>query len=145
MEETTQKDDKSKRRMKSVWKITKFVAWLLGSMVTVAVFGNPIPTKEELEKEEEEKRHAEARKKAEEERERQEREEAERAEILRRASLTPEQRKIEDLEKELERTNNRCDSLQNKINRQDMIIEQQQREKEDLDYEIRKIKREMDT
>ena len=140
MEETTQKNDKSKQRMKRTWEITKFVAWFLGSLVTMAVFGSPILTKEEMEKEEEEKRQAEARRKAEEERERQEREEAER---IRRDSLTPEQRKIEDLEKELARTNERCDSLQNKINRQDMIIEQQQREKEDTDYEIRKLKGEI--
>ena len=136
MEETTQKDDKFKRRTKKAWEITKIVAWFLGSLITMTVFGSPILTKEELEKEEEE----ETRRKAKEERERQEREEAER---IRRASLTPEQRKIEDLEKELARTNERCDSLQNKINRQDMIIEQQQREKEDTDYEIRKLKGEI--
>ena len=140
MEETTQKNDKYNR----AWEITKFVGWFLGSLVTMAVFGTPILTKEEIEKEEEEKRQAEARRKAEEERKRQEREEAERAEILRRASLTPEQRKIEDLEKELTRTNERCDSLQDEIHRQDRVIAQQQREKEDMDYEIRKIKREID-
>ena len=135
MEETTQKDDKSKRRKKA-WEITKFVAWLLGSMVTMAVFGSPIYTKEELKELEEKERQEKAKK----ERERQEREEAER---IRRASLTPEQRKIEDLEKELARTNERCDSLQNKINRQDEIIDQQQRENRDMDYEIRKMKGEI--
>jgi len=133
MEETTQKNDKSKQRMKKAWEITKIVGWFLGSLVTMAVFGSPILTDEELKKEEEE----EARRKAKEERERQEREEAER---IRRASLTPEQRKIEDLEKELARTNERCDSLQNKINRQDEVIDQQQRENRDMDYEIRKLK-----
>ena len=133
MEETTQKNDKSKQHMKKAWEITKIVGWFLGSLVTMAVFGSPILTDEELKKEEEE----EARRKAKEERERQEREEAER---IRRASLTPEQRKIEDLEKELARTNERCDSLQNKINRQDEVIDQQQRENRDMDYEIRKLK-----
>lgn len=136
MEESTQKDDKFKRRMKRTWEITKFVSWLFGSIVTLIVFGDIIYTKEELEKEKEE----EARRKAEEERERQEREEAER---IRRASLTPEQRKIEDLEKELARTNRRCDSLQNRINNQDEIIDQQQRENRDMDYEIRKMKGEI--
>lgn len=129
MEETTQKNDKYNR----AWEITKFVGWFLGSLITMAVFGTPIITDEELKKEEEE----EARRKAKEERERHEREEAER---VRRASLTPEQRKIEDLEKELARTNRRCDSLQNRINNQDEIIDQQQRENRDMDYEIRKLK-----
>lgn len=135
MEETTQKNDKYNR----AWEVTKFVGWFLGSLVTMAVFGTPILTDEELKKEEEE----EARRKAKEERERQEREEAERAEVERRASLTPEQRKIEDLEKELARTNERCDSLQNKINRQDEIIDQQQRENRDMDYAIREMKGEI--
>ena len=135
MEETTQKDDKSKRRKKA-WEITKFVAWLLGSMVTVAVFGSPLYTKEELEKEEEEKRR-------EEERKRREREEAERAEAERRASLTPEQRKIEDLENELARTNERCDVLRDRINDQDEVIARQQKENEDMDYAIREMKGEI--
>ena len=130
-------NDKVKQRLNSAWGITKFVAWLLGSIVTLIVFGDIIYSKKDLEEMEEKERQEEARKKAKEERERQEREEAER---IRRASLTPEQRKIEDLEKELARTNERCDSLQNKINRQDMIMEQQQREREDMDYEIRKLK-----
>ena len=135
-QETTQKNDKFKRRMKTTWEITKIVGWFLGSLITMAVFGTPIITDEELKKEEEE----EARRKAKEERERQEREEAER---IRRASLTPEQRKIEDLEKELARTNRRCDALQNKINRQDEIIDQQQRENRDMDYAIREMKGEI--
>ena len=132
MEESTQENKKYNR----AWEITKIVGWFLGSLVTMAVFGSPILTDEELKKEKEE----EARRKAKEERERQEREEAER---IRRASLTPEQRKIEDLEKELARTNARCDSLQNRINNQDEIIDQQQRENRDMDYEIRKMKGEI--
>ena len=132
MEESTQENKKYNR----AWEITKFVSWILGSIVTLIVFGDIITPKEVLEKEKEE----EARRKAKEERERQEREEAER---IRRASLTPEQRKIEDLEKELARTNRRCDSLQNRINAQDDLIDRQQRENRDMDYEIRTLKGEV--
>ena len=135
-QETTQKNDKFKRRMKTTWEITKIVGWFLGSLITMAVFGTPIITDEELKKEEEEKRR-------EEERKRREREEAERAEAERRASLTPEQRKIEDLEKELARTNRRCDALRDRINDQDEVIARQQKENKDMDYAIREMKGEI--